>query len=189
MYHYQIKNYRKQKKENKSMGYWKGLTAKNGNECNFYVEMENGVERYYNGKDKRHEYENCEPYRLIKDHTIKSGQASLQPAPQKKTVTLQEAIDAGDPTKANAIGRPNVSQEVKKANAERFIALNTPAGAKAKELLSKAELSHSSFTTALGMNGKNVTDKKNTKAQYDAILKELLDNDIAEKKGLKYAYK
>ena len=51
------------------MGYWVGMTTKSGSEANFYVEDDNGTKRYYNGKDKRHEYRNEEPYDLIKDHT------------------------------------------------------------------------------------------------------------------------
>ena len=181
MYEFQIAEYRKQKREVKSVGYWKGFQSANKNECNFYVEKENGVERYYNGKDKRHEYRNVEPYDLIRDHTLKSHQERMQPQQiDQKIVTLEEATEAGDQTKATTVGRPNVSQDVKQSNANRFKELTTPAGEKAKALLSNGGLNHTSFTKSLGMDGKNMAAKRKTKPIYDAIIKELEDNDLVK---------
>ncbi len=171
MYHFQIQEYRKGKKGEVSMGYWVGMTTKSGCEANFYVEDDNGTKRYYNGKDKRHEYRNEEPYDLIKDHT-------------KLVKKIEKAIKPFD-VKEN---KPEIDLEVKTANAERFKELTTPAGLKAKELLAGDGLNHASFIRALGQEVKQST-RKSTKAQYNTILNELTENDLIRKEGLNYLYK
>ena len=77
---------------------------------------------------------------------------------------------------------------VKEANAERFVALKTDLGQQAKALLSEGRLNHTTFTKLIS-NKASLTDKKLSKPKYDAIIKELIDNEIAEKKGLNYIYK
>ena len=74
------------------------------------------------------------------------------------------------------------------ANAERFVALKTDLGQQAKALLSEGRLNHTTFTKLIS-NKASLTDKKLSKPKYDAIIKELIDNEIAEKKGLNYIYK
>lgn len=155
------------------MGYWVGMTAKSGKECNFYVEDEDGNQRFYNGKDKKHEYMNCEPYDMIKDHTIKPHQQVVEDNivyPLKKI-------------------KPEIAPEIKEANVERFKYLVTGEGTMAKSLLSEGKLNHTSFTKAINNGSASLTQKKQSKEKYDLIIKELLDNDIAEKKGLNYVYK
>ena len=167
MYHHQIQKYRKQKKEINRMGHWQGLQDKKGNERNFYVEGD----RFYESKEKRHEYRNCEPYDLIKDNTAKH-------VPAAKAEPIESA-----PVK------PVINQEVKEANADRYKALKTVHGDIAKALLSEDKLNHTSFTKKITGGTASPSAKKSTKSSYDAIIKELIDNDIATKKGLNYSYK
>jgi len=171
MFHYQFSYYKRNNRGEISMGYWVGMTTKSGSEANFYVEDDNGTKRYYNGKDKRHEYRNEEPYDLIKDHT-------------KLVKKIEKAIKPFD-VKEN---KPEIDLEVKTANAERFVALKTDLGQQAKALLSEGRLNHTTFTKLIS-NKASLTDKKLSKPKYDAIIKELIDNEIAEKKGLNYIYK
>ena len=154
------------------MGYWVGMTKANGSEANFYVEDDNGIKRFYNGKDKKHEYRNEEPYDLIKDHTkkdIRTGDTAIKPEQLPQPVIT-------------------VKPEIKKENAERFKELKTPAGEKAKELLSNKGLNHASFIRAIGMV---VTPKsrRTTKDQYYAILNELKENDLVKQDGHNLFYK
>ena len=154
------------------MGYWVGMTKKDGSEANFYVEDDNGTKRYYNGKDKRHEYKNEEPYNLIKDHTkkeIRTGDTAIKPEQLPKPVIT-------------------VKPEVKKENAERFKELKTPAGEKAKELLSSKGLNHASFIRAIGMIV-TIKSRRSTKDQYYAIVNELKENDLVRQDGYNLFYK
>jgi|TARA_Y100000310_G_scaffold269935_1_gene283489 hypothetical protein len=167
MYQFQINKYRKQKKEINRMGHWQGLQTKSGQERNFYVE--DG--KFYDSKLKRHEYRNCEPYDLVKDNTV-----TYVPKAEINPIGLAQA-------------KPVINQEVKEENAGRFKALKTVHGDIAKALLSEEKLNHTSFTKKITGGTANLTEKKNTKGSYDDILKELLDNDIATKKGLNYVYK
>ncbi|MAH50525.1 hypothetical protein CMI37_32185 [Candidatus Pacearchaeota archaeon] len=147
------------------MGHWQGLQTKSGHERNFYVE--DG--KFYDSIKKQHEYRNCEPYDLIKDNTVKD-------VPITKTEPIR-------------LAKPEIKEEVKQENAGRFKALLTPAGNEAKKLLSAGKLNHTAFTKALNEGSATLTQKKHCKDQFWEIIRELLDNDIATKKGLNYIYK
>tara|TARA_R100001480_G_scaffold142172_1_gene139625 strand:+ start:2023 stop:2547 length:525 start_codon:yes stop_codon:yes gene_type:complete len=174
MFHYQFSYYKRNNRGEISMGYWVGFTAKNGKECNFYVEDDRGKRRFYNGKDKKNEYRSEEPYDTLEDNTPKVIERKIIP-------------DASEPIQSTH-NRPVLEQEVKEANAERFVALKTDLGQQAKALLSEGRLNHTTFTKLIS-NKASLTDKKLSKPKYDAIIKELIDNEIAEKKGLNYIYK
>ena len=171
MYQFQIETYRRQKKEINRMGHWQGLQTKSGQERNFYVE--DG--KFYDSIKKRHEYRDCEPYDLIKDNTVKTITKDFK-IPVKESDLLIEP-------------KATIKQEIKQENANRYKALSTAQGSIAKTLLNDSKLNHTSFTKALTSGTANPAEKRKTRSIYDAIIKELLDNDIATKKGLNYIYK
>lgn len=85
--------------------------------------------------------------------------------------------------------QPRIDPEVSAANRDRYKNLKTPEGEAAKKLCAGEGLNHSSFTRALNDGVAKPLVKKKNRAQYDAILKELLDNDLVMKQGNDYFYK
>ena len=85
--------------------------------------------------------------------------------------------------------KPSIDPAVSSQNKDRFKNLKTSEGDIAKKLLGGEGFNHSSFTRALYDGEAKEVDKKKSKAQYDAILMELLDNDMVKKQGYDYFYK
>jgi len=137
----------------------------------FFVE-EDGT--YWNGPHKTIQYDpkTFATIRMVKLPTEQSKEKGIE---EEKEIYSQGVVTLSDKTKAE--------------NQLRFKELTTPAGENAKRLLSNGGLNHSAFTKSLGLNSQSQTDKSKTRVQYNAILKELQDNDLIKKEGYNYFYK
>lgn len=109
--------------------------------------------------------------------------------PEKAKEEKQEEESPAPPIGALNSAGPRIDPAVSAANMERYKNLKTPEGELAKKLCAGEGLNHSSFTRIL--NGGLAKDamKRKSKEQYDAILKELIDNDLVKKQANDYFYK